>query len=208
MKKMLVFLFAVALMLVPMGAMATMTSISDSEMAAVTGQAGVSINVEAPRIGLQLRSITWGDPDGFTGHKGDFSRAGFVNLSVPDALVAHIVISNLLVGIDVGTRVSDDLTAVQIVLTDTNPVTPTVTLDAFMAAIYFDSQNAVAQDYLALNGNPYGAGFYANWNYAPVIPLNVADPDSSLNPKCVGLIGLSDLRVTLLSPVTLTISAH
>jgi hypothetical protein len=52
-----------------------MTTISDDEMAQVTGQRGVSINVDVT-ANLSIGTIAWGDSDGFAG----YSNAGYVGI--------------------------------------------------------------------------------------------------------------------------------
>jgi hypothetical protein len=54
---------AVALMLVPFAAMATMTAISDSEMEAVTGQAGITLAPIDVSLDLNIKNIAYTDPD-------------------------------------------------------------------------------------------------------------------------------------------------
>ena len=220
MKKMLLVLCVLALMLIPMSSMAAMQSISDSEMAAVTGQAGVDIEVSAPQIDLGLQSITWGDPDGINGTS--FDEAGYINLSIPTGLIAHIAISDLTISIDVGDGVTSGTaseTAVQISLsTGVN-----ITLDAFMVGIYVDAQNAVAQDYANALGlktdsnigqpGPYVLGEtaylipeYAEWTDRP--DTNLKDPPVKLNKRMLGVAGLSGLNVSLPQATVLTISTH
>ncbi|MHB8137603.1 MAG: DUF6160 family protein [Smithellaceae bacterium] len=52
-----------------------MTTISDDELSEITGQAGVSINVDVT-ANLSIGTIAWGDTDGFTG----YSNAGYVGI--------------------------------------------------------------------------------------------------------------------------------
>lgn len=209
MKKMLVVLCAVALMLIPMSSMAAMQSISDGEMAAVTGQAGVDLDISANKIALKLQSISWGDPDGLGGTPE--VDEGFINLSVPTGLIAHIGISGPTLSIDVGDTVSGtDVgeTAVQITLSEGL----NVTLDAFMAGVYLDSQCAVAQDYANAVGMMDSAGVpiqeYATWTGNTTHPLNLMSPPAALNDKMLGVLGISGLDVTLTDPAVIVISAH
>jgi hypothetical protein len=220
MKRMMVFLFVAALMLVPMGATASMQSISDSDMAAVTGQAGVDITINTVgKIGIGLKSITWGDPDGLDGTVN--VDQGFVNLSVPTGLVTHVGIPDLVLAIDVGDSINGagvGETVAQIKIkpsyvtnpaygtTSFEPYLPIITLDAFMVGIFFDSHNAVGQDYAFLNGDFLAAGEYATW--APRMDVNLRDLPAALNSKCVGVFGLSGLEVYLTGDITLQISAH
>jgi len=59
-----------------------MTAISDDEMAQVTGQRGVSINVDVT-ANLSIGTIAWGDSDGFAG----YSNAGFVGIEGLDLTI-------------------------------------------------------------------------------------------------------------------------
>ena len=227
---MLLVLCILALMLIPMSSMAAMQSISDSEMAAVTGQAGVTIEVCAPSIALSLQSLTWGDPDGFTDNNCtpdvttddiNYTTKGFINSSIPTGLISHIGISDLTIGIDVGTAdvdTVDETTAVQITLSDGI----NITLDAFMVGIYLDRQCAVAQDYAnacgmktsdLAGGTPYTLALtgdlipqYAEWTSTG--DSNLSNPPVALNGKLLGVAGLSGLNVTLVGTTTLKISAH
>lgn len=73
MKKIL--LIAVALMLVPFTAMAAMTAISDTDMAEVTGQAGVTLAPIDFSLDLNIMNIAYTDPD-----TGVLNVAGIPNL--------------------------------------------------------------------------------------------------------------------------------
>lgn len=66
----LIIFFVVVVL--PMSVLA-MTAIDDNELAEITGQAGVSINVDIT-ANLSIGTIAWGDSDGFAG----YSNAGFV----------------------------------------------------------------------------------------------------------------------------------
>jgi hypothetical protein len=82
MKKIL--LIAVALMLVPFAAMATMTAISDTDMAAVTGQAGVTLAPIDFSLDLNIKNIAYTDPD-----NGVLSVAGIPNLHTGGTFNIH-----------------------------------------------------------------------------------------------------------------------
>jgi hypothetical protein len=203
MKRMMVFLFAAALMLVPMGATAAMQSISDSEMAAVTGQAGVTLSISAPEVDIRLRSITWGDTDGFD----IYNSAGYVNLAVT-SVPMHVSLSDLVLSIDVGTNSGLGNTAVLLTL----DAGAQIKLDAFMAAIVFDSNNAVLADYAYENGDLLGAGaYYASpATYSGILADYTAwlTAVTTLDTKVVGIVGLSGLQVDLPQATTIQISAH
>jgi len=82
MKKIL--LIAVALMLVPFAAMATMTAISDTDMAAVTGQAGVTLAPIDFSLDLNIKNIAYTDPD-----NGVLSVAGIPNFHTGGTFNIH-----------------------------------------------------------------------------------------------------------------------
>ncbi len=74
MKKIFTAIVLFALVVLPMSVMA-MTTIADNELSTVTGQAGVSINVDVT-ANLTIGTLGWGDADGFTG----YTNAGFVGI--------------------------------------------------------------------------------------------------------------------------------
>ena len=74
MKKIFTAIVLFALVVLPMSVMA-MTTIADNELSTVTGQAGVSINIDVT-ANLTIGTIAWGDSDGFTG----YTNAGFVGM--------------------------------------------------------------------------------------------------------------------------------
>jgi hypothetical protein len=61
MKKVLIIL---AILVLPLSAMA-MTSLSDNEMANVTAQSGVTIDIIYLHMSFKFDTISWGDYDGF-----------------------------------------------------------------------------------------------------------------------------------------------
>ena len=81
MKKVLTFL---AIMLLPMSVMA-MTPVTDNDLANVTGQAGVSINVDVT-MDLNIDVAAWGDSDGFLAG----SSAGWVGVTTLAVNTLHI----------------------------------------------------------------------------------------------------------------------
>jgi hypothetical protein len=74
MKKIFTAIVLFALVVLPMSVMA-MTTIADNELSTVTGQAGVSINIDVT-ANLTIGTMAWGDADGFTG----YTNAGFVGI--------------------------------------------------------------------------------------------------------------------------------
>jgi hypothetical protein len=74
MKKLLTAIALIACLILPLSAMA-MTTIADNELSTVTGQAGVSINIDVT-ANLTIGTVGWGDADGFTG----YTNMGFVGI--------------------------------------------------------------------------------------------------------------------------------
>ena len=74
MKKIFTAIVLFTLVVLPMSVLA-MTDINDDELSTVTGQAGVSINVDVT-ANLTIGTIAWGDSDGFAG----YTNAGFVGI--------------------------------------------------------------------------------------------------------------------------------
>jgi hypothetical protein len=74
MKKLLTAIAIIACLILPLSAMA-MTTIADNELSTVTGQAGVSINIDVT-ANLAIGTVAWGDADGFTG----YTNMGFVGI--------------------------------------------------------------------------------------------------------------------------------
>jgi hypothetical protein len=76
MKKLLTAIALIACLILPLSAMA-MTTIADNELSTVTGQAGVSINVDVT-ASLAIGTIAWGDSDGAAAF--GYASMGFVGL--------------------------------------------------------------------------------------------------------------------------------
>ena len=74
MKKLLTAIALIACLILPLSAMA-MSTIADNELSTVTGQAGVSINIDVT-ANLTIGTVGWGDADGFTG----YTNMGFVGM--------------------------------------------------------------------------------------------------------------------------------
>jgi len=62
MKKILKAIALIVCLVFPLSAMA-MTTIGDSDLSTVTGQSGVSINLDV-NMDLHLDTVAWGDSDG------------------------------------------------------------------------------------------------------------------------------------------------
>jgi hypothetical protein len=181
MKKILGIL-AILLMLSGVSMAATM---SDADLAAVTGQAGVTIDVTSLEMIVQLDTLTYGDLDGFTGAL----TAGYVNVAFFPAPM-YVGLSSLKLVVDVGTT-SAGKTAVNIAAT-----VGSLTVLAVIVDVYLNSFDGVVADFEdGIAGNPFAhAG--STWNSAALI-------DNS-----IGRIGISGLQVDLAAPVTIKISAH
>lgn len=93
MKKIMV-LAVVALMLIPVSAMAGMTAfmnmdeLSNTEMAQTTGQTGITINATAQILAGSY--VAWGDNDGCAGIMGTAGTQGW--LTINDLLVSGLVL--------------------------------------------------------------------------------------------------------------------
>jgi len=74
MKKLLTAIALIACLILPLSAMA-MSTVADNELSTVTGQAGVSINVDVT-ANLTIGTLAWGDANGFTG----YTNMGFVGI--------------------------------------------------------------------------------------------------------------------------------
>ena len=77
MKKLLTAIALIACLILPLSAMA-MTTVADNELSAVTGQAGVSINIDMTAT-IALGDIAWGDSDGL-GTGSGYTSMGFVGM--------------------------------------------------------------------------------------------------------------------------------
>jgi hypothetical protein len=193
MKKLFVIL-AVFFMLSGVSMAATMT---DAELAAVTGQSGVTIDISNLQIALGLGTFTYGDLDGFTtvGSLGnDFTAPGYLNVAfwpVP----MHIGIGDIELVIDLGTSITTSVTAVNIGVTIGAPIT----IDAMVCNVDLAQANGAATDYVANNtiGSQYGPSFS---------PAYYASSNANLSNN-IGVIGISNISVTIPS-LNLQISAH
>ena len=133
MKKVFGILAILSLLMVPCVSMAA--TMSDADLASVTGQAGVTITVSNLSMSLGLNSFTYGDENGYTGATG----AGFINVEfVPVPM--HIGIDGLTAKIDVGTGTVTSI--------NMNIKVGTITLDAIAFNVYLDGSNAVLADYM------------------------------------------------------------
>ena len=171
MKKVLAFL---AIMLLPLSVMA-MTPVSDNALGNVTGQAGVSINVDVT-MNLDIDVAAWGDSDGFTGA----ATQGWVGVTTLQVSYLHIwprtdynphLVSGAdpsnyrLLTIDVGTD-SAGTTKVQIGMPTLTITMASMTanvklgsdpsaLDQLMGTLYVGDLNMATDGYDGTNGYLY-----------------------------------------------------
>jgi hypothetical protein len=193
MKKLFTIL-AVLLLLSGVSMAATMT---DAELAAVTGQSGVTIDISAMNVALGLGTFTYGDLDGFanTGSfVGSFNSAGYLNLAffpVP----MHIGVSDITLVIDLGTNTTTSVTAVNIGVTMTKPIT----IDAIICNVDLAPTNGAVTDYAGNTavGSSYGPSFS---------PAYYTSSNANLSNN-IGVVGISLISVTVPS-LTIQISAH
>jgi hypothetical protein len=92
MKKILKAIALIVCLVFPLSAMA-MTTIADNELSSVTGQSGVSINMDV-NMNLSMATLAWGDSDGVTGSVvnnigGTTNNTGWVGLSTFNATGIH-----------------------------------------------------------------------------------------------------------------------
>jgi hypothetical protein len=225
MKKLFAILAVLSLLMVPCVSMAS--TMTDSELADVTGQMGVTILVNNLQLGVSLATITWGDLDGFS----DASWAGYVNMVIPMAytntpFVMHIGVTDLAMTIDVGTWNSgtyNGKSAIKIGLSGM-----AVTIDAVAAFIFVNNVKGADSDYAGDNPSSgattnlipvytwtaQNAGAYQNAKLYPLLAtskggtfVDGAAGNSSLATDCLGVIGMSHIRATV-NALNLLIMAH
>jgi len=191
--------FAVLAVLLMLSSFSMAATMSDAELAAVTGQSGVTIDISALQIDLGLGTFTYGDLDGFTnaGSLGnDFTDPGYVNVAFAPlpGYPMHIGIPDLKLQFDVGTSVTTSVTAVNIAGTMNGPIT----IDAIGVLISLDSVNGATVDYIGNSGSPYpGGGTFDPTYWNAVYNTN----------KNLGLFCLSNISV-LIPTINIQISAH
>ena len=193
MKKVLGIL-AILLMLSGVSMAATMT---DADLAAVTGQSGVTIDISAMQIALGLGTFTYGDLDGFTGTNSfgnDFTDPGYLNVAfwpVP----MHIGIGDINLVIDLGESVTTSVAMVNI----SGSIASPITIDAMVCNIDIASVNGAAADYIANNtiSSSYGPSFS---------PAYYTSSNANLSSN-IGVVGISLISVTV-PTFNIAISAH
>ena len=195
MKKVFAVLAVLSLLMVPCISMTA--TMSDSDLAAITGQSGVTIDISRVNITLGYGTVTYGDLDGFTtaGSLGsDFTKAGYLNIAYLPTVPMHVGIGDIELVIDVGTSVTTSVTAVNIAGTMNGPIT----IDAIGVLISLDSVNGAAVDYIGNSGSPYPGG----GTFDPTYWNSVYSTDKNL-----GLFCLSNISV-LIPTINIQISAH
>jgi len=85
MKKFFAILALVTLLMVPMSAMA-LSPVAEADLAAITGQSGVSINLDV-NVNMTLDIAAWGDSNGFG---STYSSAGYVGLASLNITNLHL----------------------------------------------------------------------------------------------------------------------
>ena len=193
MKKIFAIMAVLSLLMVPCVSMAA--KMSDADLAEVTGQSGVTIDISSLQIALGLGTFTYGDLDGFTtvGSLGsDFTSPGYLNVAffpVP----MHIGVGELELKIDIGTSATNSVTAVNIAGTIASPIT----VDLIARNTYLDSVNGAATDYVANNtiGSSYGPAFSPAYYNSAALTKNLYE------------IAISNISLTI-PTFNIQISAH
>lgn len=194
-----VFILAVlSLLTVPCVSMAA--TMSDADLAEITGQSGVTIDISAMHIDFGLGTFTYGDLDGFTttGSLGsDFTNPGYLNVAfVPHNLYPwHLGLPDIELMIDIGTSVTTSVTAVNIAGKMNGPIT----LDGIAAFIALDNVNGALTDYNGNAAHPYPA---SDFNYTYLGSIFPNDQQ-----KILGLFCLSNISVQI-PTLNIQISAH
>ena len=196
MKKIFAILAVVAFLMVPAASMA-MQQATDADLAAITGQSGVTIDISALRIALGLGTFTYGDLDGWTGTNSfgnDFTDPGYLNVAfwpVP----MHIGIGDINLVIDIGESVTTSVAMVNIA----GSISAPITIDALVCNIDINSVNGAAADYVgnASIGSSYGPSFS---------PVYYGMSNANLSEN-IGVVGISLISITV-PTFNIAISAH
>ena len=192
-------IFAILAVLLMLSGVSMAATMSDADLAAVTGQSGVTIDISSLTMALRLGTFTYGDLDGFTtagslGAVGDFSTPGYLNVAfwpVP----MHIGIGDIELIVDIGTSVVTSVTAVNIGVTIGSPIT----LDAIVCNVDLSAANGAATDYATNEamGSSYGPSFS---------PAYYTSSNANLSNN-IGVVGISLVSVSIPS-LNIQISAH
>jgi hypothetical protein len=195
MKKVLGILAILSLLMLPCISMAA--TMTDADLAAVTGQSGVTIDISSLQIALGLGTFTYGDLDGWVGTNSmgnDFTDPGYLNVAfwpVP----MHIGIGDINLVIDIGESVTTSVAMVNI----SGSIASPITIDAMVCNIDINSANGAATDYVANNtiGSSYGPSF---------TPAYYVSSNANLSEN-IGVVGISNISITV-PTFNISISAH
>jgi hypothetical protein len=200
MKKLFTILALLAFLMVPAASMA-MVQTSDADLAAITGQSGVDIEISSTNIALGLGTLTWGDYDGKPVGTAapSAANAGFIN-TVIYPLPSHFSIAGLKLSVDVDTTSSK--TAVVLGLN----AGKIALIDGIIGDIVLDSTNGAVADYLA--GGTTGYTLTTNGAATAGVGGTPTIASAAINAKTLGVWGISGLSVEIMAPMTITISAH
>ncbi len=146
MKKVLLFAVLAMFLMVPMSF--AKTAITESDLAAVTAQEGVTINFDCFTVGaIKVEVQSWGDSDGCT-TCGGYTSSGWVGASI-DMSSDFVTISGDMT-IDVGTN-TGGVTALAIGL-------PTLNLKGSMTQVVKLANNAQLTTGVGVLGTAYMSG--------------------------------------------------
>jgi hypothetical protein len=193
MKKIFAILAVLSLLMVPCVSMAA--TMSDADLAAVTGQSGVTIDISSMQIALGLGTFTYGDLDGYTGTNSfgnDFTNAGYLNVAFFPVPI-HIGIGDINLVIDIGESVTTSVAMVNI----SGSISSPITIDLIARDTYLDSVNGAAVDYTtnASIGSSYGPAFSPAYYNSAALTKNLYE------------IAISNISLTI-PTFNIQISAH
>ena len=197
MKKVFAILAVLSLLMVPCVSMAA--TMSDADLAAITGQSGVDINISGLDLALGISAISWGDFDGDQTGATVYTNAGFVNILFP-TVPFHIGVGNIAMSIDVGSNTTSSKTAVILGLT----ITDAITVDSIVGDIVLTGSNAALLDYEYMNGLVTGTGSavsLTNHPYQAALGTNATF-------STLGQFGVSGITLSIIGTTVVTISAH
>jgi len=215
MKKIFAIVAILSLLMVPFVSMAA--TMSDADLATVTGQSGVTIGISSLTLALSINTITWGDYDGDQTLNTGYDAAGYVNVSLYPVPM-HIGIGSIVLTVDVGTAsagVNLGKSAVILGVTIPSPIT----IDAFVADINVDAVNGAVADYSdqAGHGTSYThvASAYAAAVGLPADALGRAalgnyhfGAAGTLQADELGIFGISGVAVSIPNSLVITIAPH
>lgn len=75
-KSLFTALFIISLLILPLAGSAKMNSLTDDQLGAVVGQAGIALSVDNLKLDMTMDTLHWGDTDGL----GGLSRGGYLSL--------------------------------------------------------------------------------------------------------------------------------